>query len=191
MSDGPYRSLPMTKKWRDAAKRADGAAFSPEDIADAFKSALVEECNAEIPVEVIPAIQNIFGDDRNLALFPENKGDQFDAVAARDAAGYPLAMALIDCAKDVAAEGIQGPAAMREAVARLLHERALRAERQIVEHYHRESTMQRTINIRHRIDSAIRLLKPLDMAAQLLGRKSTRFTHVTQKQNNLDDGPPL
>jgi hypothetical protein len=52
MSDGPHRSLPMRRHWKDLAERAAKAAFSPDQVCEALPLAL--KCDIlEAPIEAM------------------------------------------------------------------------------------------------------------------------------------------
>ena len=46
MSDGPHRSLPMSKKWKRVAERIYNEAYSPEQICEALSAA--KDCQAKM-----------------------------------------------------------------------------------------------------------------------------------------------
>lgn len=65
MSDGPHRSLPMRKHWKDLAERADKAAYSATDVAEALPVALQKEFR-EAPFELL---KEAFGVGRKPVCF--------------------------------------------------------------------------------------------------------------------------
>lgn len=48
MSDGPHRSLPMRKPWRELAMRGDKAAYSASEVAEAATNALASDFKMEV-----------------------------------------------------------------------------------------------------------------------------------------------
>ena len=53
MSDGPYRSLPMSPKWKQAAKRAYLSSFSTPEVSEALQQAAERDCRAELSVGLV------------------------------------------------------------------------------------------------------------------------------------------
>ena len=52
MSDGPHRSLPMRKPWKDLAMRGDKAAYSASEVAEAATNALASDFKMEVSWEL-------------------------------------------------------------------------------------------------------------------------------------------
>src|SRR5215467_7075628 len=97
MSDGPYRSLKMTRPWRKLAEAAYYDAYSIEEVARALIPALDRSCRDEVPPNVWHDLARIFTDQQNV-LFSDQKAGE--AVALRNqVAGMPLGCALIDAAE--------------------------------------------------------------------------------------------
>jgi hypothetical protein len=102
MSDGPHRSLPMRRHWKDFAERSAKAAFSPDQVSEALPHALKKEI-LEAPIK---EIRDIMGGD---SLFPEMRIQCLDAL--RQAyRGSAAATHVIDCAVEATARGLLGEA---------------------------------------------------------------------------------
>ena len=80
MSDGPYRTLDMSKVWKALAKIAENAAHTVAEVAEAFRPALVEEWNAIRP-DFAEAVKAALGDDDRGRLFLRNRGCRDRAAA--------------------------------------------------------------------------------------------------------------
>jgi len=61
MSDGPFRSLPMSRRWKKAAEFADNSAASIDDISLVVASAMHQEWRKEISANLIEGIQELLG----------------------------------------------------------------------------------------------------------------------------------
>ena len=191
MSDGPHKSLPMTRGWRKVAERADKRAYSLDEIAEAMGPALEGDFRNDVPSLLISALQRVFADNRQLALFEaESTIDRIETLRPQ-VAGRPLGSTLLDCAADVAAHGLKGEAAVDAAVRHALEEHAQRGARQVEEHYLRESSMGRAVDVRDRITAAIQPVPLASLAARLRGVEGPAALAGIPKHTGLDDGVPL
>lgn len=188
MSDGPHRSLRMSRGWKKLAERADNKAYAPEEVRDALPDALEQDWRSEVPNSVLRHVHDILGDNQS-SLFGEQRAERLEALR-REAAGYALGSALIDHAIDAAMRGRSGDEALRDAASGALLDRAARGARQVEEHYCRESTLNRATDVRARIESGVAQLDINEIAGRLVGTdKSERPRPV--KQTGLDDGVQL
>ena len=188
MSDGPHRSLPMRRHWRDVAERADKAAFSPAQVSESLPHALKRDLS-EAPLE---AVRDMLGGGLQSSLFAEQRVEHLEAargVCRGSAAGN----ALIDCAIEAVNDGLVGDAAYHSALRNMLEDTARSALRGIEEHYQRETASdRRTYHIRGRLDAARRQCDFGGLAAELMsggnpGREAARLP----RQTGLDEGPRL
>jgi hypothetical protein len=69
MSDGPHRSLPLRKAWKELAKRGDQGTYDAEQVAEAAAGALASDFKNEIKWSLVDALKSIFtGRDNSLGL---------------------------------------------------------------------------------------------------------------------------
>ena len=108
MSDGPHRSLPMRRHWRDFAERSAKAAFSPDQVSEALPHALKKEI-LEAPIK---EIRDIMGSG---SLFPEMRIERLEALR-KVHRGSAAATRVIDCAIEAAASGLIGEGGTHMAV---------------------------------------------------------------------------
>lgn len=190
MSDGPHRTLGMPKGWRKVAECAFREASSTEEVSDLFPSAISDDWRREVASELVIALQAEFGDGRKGCLF---SGEELERVGAlrRLATGFPLACLLIDCAETVAAEGLNGQAALLEVVRRAIGSWIPRLLRQIEEHHLRETDGKSAVDVRGRLGAAANALDHSKLAAQLLRADPTPIERRPPKHAGLDDGPRL
>jgi hypothetical protein len=113
MSDGPHRSLPMRRHWKDLAERSAKAAFSPDQVSEALPHALKKE----IPAAPIKEIRDIMGSD---TLFSELRIERLDAL--RQTHRSAAATHVIDCAIAAAASGLTGEAGTHAALQNALQD---------------------------------------------------------------------
>lgn len=189
MSDGPYRSLPMSRAWKRLAKLAENANFDPTDTAAAAMQALASTWASEVPSQVSKGLWDVFL-DREPGLFGDGQTTHAQALSST-AAGFGLGRLLTEHAVVVLAEGMHGEAALGETVQRALHAYAARAARQIEEHYCRQASGKLTRQVRERIAGAIATADFSGLAKQCSGLESKVSGRRSTKHTSLDDGVPL
>lgn len=189
MSDGPYRSLPMSRAWKRLAKLAGNSNFDPADTAEAAMRALASTWSNEVPSVLSQGLRGIFlegGPD----LFGDVQTTQVQALSSTTA-GFGFGRLLTEHAVAVLAEGMYGEAALTETVQRALHAYAARAARQIEEHYCREASGKLTKQVRERIAGAIATADFRGLARQCSGQEPKAGKSRPIKRTALDDGVPL
>jgi hypothetical protein len=189
MSDGPYRSLPMSRAWKRLAQLAENVNVDHTDTAAAAMRALASTWGNEVPSVVTKGVREIFL-DREPGLFRDAQIAQAQALS-REAAGYGLGRLLTDHAIAVLAEGMHGESALTETVQRALNAYAARAARQIEEHYCRNASGKLTKQVRDRIAGAIATADLPGLAKQCSGLESKTSLPRPAKHTSLDDGVPL
>jgi hypothetical protein len=188
MSDGPHRSLNMNRSWKRLAEYADNEAYSLAEIAGAYIPALEQCCRDEVPDGLWGNLNRIFADQQQ-ALFGEQKVQEITALRA-SVAGRPLGCALVDEAERLASIGTLGTQFLLEATTRALLSRAARANRQVEEHFYRNSTDRRTKNVRDRMESGLKAAALKTLAERCFNTSSAPISR-SRKQADLDDGVQL
>ena len=190
MSDGPYRSLPMSRGWKQLAKLAENANFDHADTGAAVSHALATTWRSEVPATVVKGIRDVFLETEP-DLFPDIRIARIDAIAA-DTAGYGLSRQLVFHASSVLAEGLMGEVGLAEATRRTLDAYAARATRQIEEHYCRNTTARLTQQMRNAISQAIGAADFDTLARQCSGLEPRAGKRrAMRKHVGIDDGVPL
>jgi hypothetical protein len=77
MSDGPHRSLNMTRSWKRVAERSDKRSYSREEVSESFVGALEKDCRREINTAFIDTAWRIFSDPEP-SLFVTKISDQLE-----------------------------------------------------------------------------------------------------------------
>src|SRR5688500_15135797 len=111
MSDGPHKSLPMRRHWRDFAERAANRACAMDEVGEAVVPALKREF-AEAPIK---NVRDALGGGDTASLFQEDRIAQLEALRDKFR-GSAAAKTLIDCAVEAAAGGLTGEAATSAAI---------------------------------------------------------------------------
>ena len=103
MSDGPWKSLPLRRHWKQVAKQAENGAFSPEELSGALEAALLKEAKA-LPLE--GAFRAVVPNDQGLLFKPDLYGE-LEALR-RDHPGSKVVQTFLSCLQDQAASGSSG-----------------------------------------------------------------------------------
>jgi hypothetical protein len=185
MSDGPHRSLPMRRHWKDLAERAAKAAFSPNQVAEGLPYALKKDVLGG-PVD---ESRDIMG---GATLFPHLMVEQLELLR-QSHHGSAAASHLIDCAVEAAANGLVGDSGTEAALKNAYEGIARDALRGIEEHYQREAPSRSAKYVRERLDAARQQLDSGELARELLSLQklpSQRSINLP-RQSGIDEGPPL
>jgi hypothetical protein len=186
MSDGPHRSLPMRRHWRDLAERASTPAFSANEVGEAFPIALKRDFR-EAPLE---RVRDILGGGEQSSLFASDRAAQLEE-SRRFCRGSAAGGTLIDCAIEANAKGLTGDAAFRIALENALDAHARAGCHSIEEHYLREDRPN-SVNVRNRLGDARRFCPYAELATELMSSSTARVRDLRlPKRTGVDEGPPL
>jgi len=153
MSDGPYRSLPMSATWKHVARCGENHAFEAEQISAALVPALANDWKGDVQPWFLERLISIFG-DQDTSLFKADFAPQLDSL--RQAAGQGLGRAVLDCAAHALESGETGFDALKTATKNALTGRACCGARQVEEHYLRRVDGKSAKDVRIRIEEGIR-----------------------------------
>ena len=186
MSDGPHRSLPMRRHWRNLAERASKAAYSADEVCEALPVALQRDmCEAPLA-----AIRDIISGNQGF-LFAHNEIERLEAV--RQASTRSAACnVVIDCAIQAVSGGLTGEAAYR-ATLEIACEAQVRSQfRSVEEHYHRSASARSARYVRDRLDAARQQCDFKTIASGFItGTQSPRGAANLPRHSGLDEGPTL
>eukprot|EP01041_Mallomonas_annulata_P025924 gene25924-47092_t len=142
MSDGPYRSLPMSRGWKRLAQYAENENFGSAETCAAANSALDGTWRKEVPAVVVNELREVFFEPAS-DLFNDERFKRIQETGD-EAAGYGLARQLTAHASSVLTEGLSGEVGFLEAIKRAVWDYAARARRQMEEHYCRTASARLT-----------------------------------------------
>jgi hypothetical protein len=188
MSDGPYKTLKMSPKWRALAKVAGNAAHSAAEVAEAVPAALVADWR-KIGQPFLRQMRAALGDDDRGMLFSGVAKQEVARLRAQ--ATNPMEALLADNAMDVLRDGHRGAAAFEEATAATIAERADRGLRQVEEHYRREASQGKAADIRARLNDSVEAANLRGLASALATGVSTRDLTGSTDRSGLDEGVSL
>lgn len=187
MSDGPYKTMKMSRPWKRLAKVAANPVHSVVEVAEAFQPALLNAWG-----DVRPA----FAKEIRAALGDNDRGNLFSEIAVAEtqrlqaAAQNPIEALLAGQACDIARDGQIGAAAYEAAIKATLDECALRRSRQMEEHYLVEGSPDAG-RLRAKLHSAIGSIGTDRLAAGIAAGDGVRSLAPKVDRTGLDGGPPL
>lgn len=186
MSDGPHRSLPMRRHWKNLAERAAKAAYSADEVCEALPVALQRDLR-EAP---LAAIRGIFSGDQG-SLFANNEIERLEAV--RQASTRSAACnVVIDCAIQAVSGGLTGEAAFRATLENACEAQVRSQFRSVEEHYYREASPRSAGYVRDRLDAARQQCDFKTIASGFMsGAKPPRGPAHLPRHTGLDEGPTL
>lgn len=189
MSDGPHRSLPMRRPWKELAKRGDQLTYDSEQVAEAAAHALVSDFKNEVSGRLLSALKDVFtGRDNSLGI-PEIAFQQLEEAKAL-AAGSVFGMNAVAWSIQLVHEGRLDKQALYDAVGLAAKERGFANTRSVEEHYLRESSQRRADSVSARLNSAISGLSEGKLGSMLIDPQPA-VAQALRKRTEINDGVPL
>ncbi|HLX26879.1 MAG TPA: hypothetical protein VKV24_00115 [Casimicrobiaceae bacterium] len=189
MSDGPYRSLPMSRCWKRLAEFSENENFGNADICAAAVEALKRTCRSALPAELTEGLRSAFV-EQQARLFSDQRVESVDALRPL-AAGRGIGKLLLDHATCVLNEGGEGESGLTKAAERMLTAVGASHTRQIEEHYVRQGASPLTQRVVSRVEQALDSADKRTLARQLCGLEPGVARHSPLKRKDIDDGVPL
>ena len=188
MSDGPYRSLPMSASWKRVAQCGETDAFEISDISAALVPALAADWRIDVQPPFLDQLIAVVTQQESF-LFQDGFVAQLEAL--RNIAGCGLGRRLLDLTLLALEGGERGIAALKLGAKDALYDQASRRARQMEEHYLRKADRQIATDVRKKIEGGI-MSAPLDNLANKVvqGEAAPQKVKVA-KLSGLDDGVKL
>jgi hypothetical protein len=186
MSDGPYRSLPMSPRWKQAAKRAYVSSFSAPEISEALQQAAERDCRAELSAGLVRQVMALITGSDEPGLFRDLPTAELN-VLHRECAST-MEAGFVRNVIDALHDGHTGQAALQKAAEDTVSDRLLAGYRQIEEHMHREASDDRARSTRSRLEQAHGGVDVTGVARMLLRAPDAPARTVTVVYSGLDDG---
>ena len=185
MSDGPHKSLNMSRSWKKVAERADNTAFDVDAVAEALPVALAQDCRA-VPGSLILLLRELLDPARPQLFVDESILRLNDCRPA--SAGSPLALRFIESAIAVLNAGPVAADSLRDVFLQGFEANARQHGRQMEEHYLRKCRdPRRGPAVRSRLNDAVSKASYSSLADDLVAR-SRPVAKAPAKQSGLDDG---
>lgn len=189
MSDGPHRSLPMRKAWKEVAKRADELAYDSDQVSEATQHAVTSDFRNEVSYPLLKALKNVFsGRDNSLGL-PEISLHQLEDTKAL-AAGSVFGTSMVSWCIQLVHEGRLDMDAFHEAVGLAAKQRCFANTRSVEEHYERASNPKRARGVGARLSAAISELSERKLGSMLVDPQ-TPYGRRLGKRTDVNDGVPF
>ena len=195
MSDGPYKSLPMRKAWRDVAERAHKAAFTLEERADAMCVALHGDFMRDVGKDALKAIGAILLDSEQGNLLANQAGAELEAIR-NNYRSTGFLDSVIEHTQVTLHQGETGETALTEGLNRAVIDHAHANNRAVEEHYYRDTPTakgaEKAVSVRKNLDATLQTERVRVFGAEVvqLMRGETVPTKL-QKDSNLDAGPVI
>lgn len=189
MSDGPHRSLPLRKPWKELAKRGDQSVYSDEQVAEAAADALASDFRSEVKWQLLDALKSIFT-GRNNSLGIQEIALQELEEAKTLAAASVFGMSAINWSITLINEGRFGLDAFFDAIGLAAKQRGDANIRQVQEHYVRDSNPRRAANVGKRLQSAFSGFSERKLGSMLTALESAGARR-SRKKIDLDEGVRL
>jgi hypothetical protein len=187
MSDGPHKSLPLPRRWRDLAERAANHAFSSTEVSEAMLVAVRKEFGG-LPIEKLRHAMRA-GDQAG--LFSDAVESDLDALRVA-CPGNASWNALIDCSIDEIRRGGIGAEALSAACEAAVDLKLRAVSRQIEEHYLRKESSRSAFSMRQRLSDSRTAVDTASIASEICGTANRSPSNARiRKQDGLDDGVSL
>ena len=184
MSDGPHRTLSMRPWWKQAALRADKSAFDITECAEAIEIALEREFREELRPTFLSGLRNAHEEP---SLFSPADSIHLHKVNAET----PLEQRVLDNISVLTPAERADVNGLRNAFANAIRNEVPRFNKQIEEHFLRESGTGHARRERGRLDEAAARADVDALARRLLDTNGLRSVPILTKKTGLDDGVKL
>ena len=190
MSDGPHRSLKMSRKWKRVADWIYNEAYSVEQRCEALSAATEEDWRQQIPKGFLSTVRGVLANGQK-ELFCDQTAQDLEELRAQTP-GYPHASTFLDYVIQAAhTRGTLAEDAFLIAARKVVTEFAERGLRQVEEHHLRESPHSSVVHIRQRAQEALGRFDTKAIACHLQGFERSEHQQVSLKPTGLDEGVPI
>ncbi len=191
MSDGPHRSLPMSRAWKKFTECVNNEAFRYEEVRDAIVAALEQDWRKQNMGSLVRRVHEALSDGQ-ADLFYEQRAERLDLIR-REAASSQLQCVFFHFLDKAMVEGLSGDGAIIKVACQTLSDLESRRTRQVEEHCLRTPGQKLATDVRQRIEGTIKGLDIAAVARHLLGigKGKAESPRVLAKRKGLDDGVRL
>ena len=193
MSDGPYRSLPMRKGWRDVSECAHKDVYTAEERADRMCAALHLDFQRDVGRDFLNSVGNILINQAQQNLLASQATFELEAIRERyNSTG--LRDAVVEHIQVALHQGHVAEAALAEGVDRAMLDHAHSCIRSVEEHYIRDALnkneRQKTISVRDNLHQTLTSQRVQGFGGEIVDLIQGKAVVVkTQKAVGLDVGP--
>ena len=193
MSDGPYKSLPMKRAWKDVCERAYVESYSEQERAESMCVAFHSDFRRDVGTEYLKAIANVLVDQAQGNLLSNQARAEIDALRYRYTQS-PLRDALTEHIQGSLHDGFAGEAAVAEGVRRTTQDHGLSSIRQVEEHVKRDaknpSELRKSESVRENLVRTLSSSQVANFGNEIVSQmKGDPVRTKLEKASGLDDGP--
>ena len=186
MSDGPWKSLPLGKHWKQFAKRLEIRAFSPEEVTEALEAALLKEAR-ELPLK---AIMRLLAPNGQGTLFAPDLAMAIEALR-QEHPGSKNVQTFLTYLSQQDGSASSGRDIVVSAVADTVRECLHDNSRSTQEHYLRKTRFPWG-RVNGRFTEACRAVDVRGLASRIVDEaRSPARARSPIKRDGLDEGPQL
>jgi hypothetical protein len=189
MSDGPYKSLPMSRAWKRLAEFAQNDNFEPGHIAEAALNALMRDWRANVPAALPAAVREVFCGSQS-TLFNEQRVEQL-RIIGEQTGNRAFGRLFLDCAVLQMESGQTGETGFVQATVDALLARAARGIRQVEEHYFRKASAPLAKSVGSRLEQGVISADLAGCARTLLKISPAPARRPSLRHQGIDEGVPI
>lgn len=189
MSDGPYRTLPMSPNWKKVAKSAYLPSFAAAEIVEALQHAAERDCRAELSPGFIRKVSALVIGPDAPTLFERLPLAELNAMHRECAS--PMEASFLRNTISALNEGLCRADALQKASEDTVSDRLLAGHRQVEEHIYRTAPYHRARETRFRLETAHSQVDVAAVAKIALRLPDAPARQPSMKYSGLDDGVSL
>lgn len=178
----------MSTAWKEFARKGDQKTYGAEDVRDAAVYALSRDFANEVSGALLRALRNIFDGVGNSLRMTDVAMHALDD-ARHHAAGSVFGSAVVRWCEEYVRAGAFGRDNFYQAIGCAVQERGYAGQKQVQEHYLRNSSARRADGVASRIGGAIDSLSPGDLGRSFTG--DGQPARAPSKKTDIDQGLPL
>ena len=195
MSDGPYKSLPMSKAWKAAAERAHKASFSDEEREQSYCVAMRKDILRDVGQDYINAVGNLLVDKQQGNLLADQAAVEIDSITSQYTQA-PLRDTMSANIQAALHSGKTGEDALAEGVNLTIQDYGRGRNRQIEEHYKRDalthSEREKSVSVRDIMSRTLNSAAVRGLGQEIAGFvRGEAFQTRLVKSSGIEDGPRL
>lgn len=191
MSDGPHKSLNMSRKWKRFAESAASDTYSYEDTESRLCEGVAEDWQVDVSPRLLRALQPLL-EEAQPTLFGDHEIPDLTPLIRDDPECKVFARRVVEFAQHALQEGNIGPGALRAVVELALQDRVTSRMAQVEEHYLRSAEIGGAATIRAQNAKLLNSTALKDLAKKICdGGRISSIAPLTRKHEGVDDGVTL
>jgi len=195
MSDGPYKSLPMKRAWKDVSERAHKPSYTSDEREQSMCVAFHKDFKREVGKEFLNAVGHVLVEQQQQNLLSDQADFEVNAIKEKFSQS-PLRDAVAEHTQVALYQGFKGEEALVEGVNRATQEHGHAHVRQVEEHYKRDasnySEARKAVSVRNNLLDTLSSFRVRNFGKEIVSliRGEVVPTKLF-KASGLDDGVEL